>query len=342
MRVQPALYRAVAFVGALTLAACGAATTQPATTFEGQFDDLWATFDRRYSYFELKGVDWDAARARYRSQAAGAPTQDAFIAVIREMLGELRDVHVSLIAPSGAYSPTYTPTATANWDRNLWLGVVTAAGGVQYRTNLGYARIKGIPYIAVGAWNSTQFTTDDLDAVLENFRQDSTLIIDVRPNGGGNDQLALALASRFTTRAVVTEYFRYRNGASHSAFTSETARSVGPRGSWQFTKPVVVLSGRGVFSSNESFIAAMRELPNATVVGDTTGSGSGNPATYELGNGWKYTVSRWVAMTADRVPFEGRGIPPDVYARWNLAAVGAGRDPVLSAALQLLGAAPLR
>ncbi len=324
------------------ICACGGGSTAPTapTAPADQFDQLWATFDREYSYFALKGVDWNALRAQYRPRAAAATTQDALVAVIREMLGELRDIHVRLVSPSGATLSTYTPPTARNFDQPLWLQVVTAGGWVQVRLNLGYATLRGIPYIAIGSWNSSEFSADDLDQVLERFRAAPALIVDVRPNGGGDDPLALRLAARFAARSVITEYFQFRNGPAHTDFGAEVVRSVSPGGPWQFTKPVIVLSGRGVFSSNESFIAAMREQSHITIVGDTTGGGTANPGTYDLGLGWKYTVSRWMARTADRQPIEGRGIPPNVYVAWDPAVRAQGRDPVIEAALTMLGAPP--
>jgi len=50
---------------------CRAGPTAPSTPAD-QFDQLWATFDREYSYFELKGIDWNAAPTRYAPLAARA------------------------------------------------------------------------------------------------------------------------------------------------------------------------------------------------------------------------------------------------------------------------------
>ncbi len=334
-----AIRRLLAVFALVAISGCSDGPTAP-TAPADQFDQLWATFDREYSYFVLKGVDWNALRAQYRPRAAAAATQDALVAVIREMLGQLRDVHVRLISPSGTTLPTYTPTALQNFDQPLWLQVVTAGGWTQARLNLGYATLRGIPYIAIGSWNPSQFSADDLDQVLERIRSAPAIIVDVRPNGGGDDQLALRFAARFASRSAVTEYIQFRNGPAHSDFGTEVVRTVSPGGAWQFTKPVIVLSGRGVYSSNESFIAAMREQAHITIVGDTTGGGTANPGTHDLGLGWKYTVSRWIARTADRVPIEGRGIPPNVYVAWDPAVRAMGRDPVIEAALTMLGAPP--
>lgn len=324
---------------AAVVTACTGAPTAP-TALPDQFEQLWATVDREYSYFALKGIDWNAAHARYAPLASAAPTQDSLVGVVRTMLGELRDVHVNLISPSGSTVPTFVPTAERNFDSALWLTVMRAAGMIQVKPNLGYATLRGIPYIVIGTWNSGMLNVADLDAVLERFRNAPALIVDVRANGGGDDQLALAFAGRFTTRDVVAEYVRFRSGSRHTDFGPEIVRTLHPRGPWTFTNPVLVLSGRGVYSSNESFIAAMQELSHVTIVGDTTGGGTGNPGTFELGGGWKYTVSRWIALTADRQPIEGRGIPPNVHVAWDAAIRAQGRDPVIEAALTMLGAPP--
>jgi len=115
------------------------------------------------------------------------------------------------------------------------------------------------------------------------------------------------------------------------------ARTIGPRGGWQFTRPVVVLSGRGGFSATESFVAAMRTLPQVTVVGDTTGGASGNPATFALGNGWHFTVPRWLEFGPDKRPIEGRGVAPHLAMTWDPASYDSARDPLIDAPVGLLG-----
>jgi C-terminal processing protease CtpA/Prc len=163
------------------------------------------------------------------------------------------------------------------------------------------------------------------------------LIIDVRSNAGGTDQTALAFASRFTTRAFTASYVEIRTDSLVKDIEMPLARTIGPRGGWQFTRPVVVLSGRGGFSATESFVAAMRTLPQVTVVGDTTGGASGNPATFSLGNGWHFTVPRWLEFGPDKRPIEGRGVAPHLAMTWDPASYDSARDPLIDAAVGLLG-----
>ena len=139
----------------------------------------------------------------------------------------------------------------------------------------------------------------DVDAALERFRSAPLLILDVRMNGGGGDQPAFEVAGRFARTSVVTGNVRYRNGPSHTDFGPPVQRVLNPRGPGNTPGRVLLLIGRRCASSNESFIEAMRQLPNVTLVGDRTAGSSGNPGTFPLANGWTYTVSRWIEYTAD-------------------------------------------
>jgi C-terminal processing protease CtpA/Prc len=97
---------------------------------------------------------------------------------------------------------------------------------------------------------------------------------------------------------------------------------------------VLLLIGRRCASSNESFIAAMGQLPNVTLVGDRTAGSTGNPGTFPLADGWSYTVSRWIEYTVDNHPIEDIGISPDVFVTAGAGDFGVGRDPVLEWALK--------
>lgn len=57
------------------------------------FQQIWETV--RDSFFDphLNGVDWEAARQRYSSKAAGASSDDEFRAVVNKMLAELKTSH---------------------------------------------------------------------------------------------------------------------------------------------------------------------------------------------------------------------------------------------------------
>jgi hypothetical protein len=73
----------------------------------------------------------------------------------------------------------------------------------------------------------------------------------------------------------------------------------------------------------------MRELPNVTVIGDTSGGHSGDPRFFTLSDGWRFTVSTWIDYTAEMLVIEDPGIDPATFVPANAADFQAGKDPVL-------------
>jgi hypothetical protein len=320
----------------VAVASCSNEPTAPTTPTE-MFDVFWETFDREYSYFDYKRINWDSLRTVFRPRAEMAQSEDALVPVLKQLVAPLRDVHVQFMHADGGVVASYVPSTKVNWDENAWRVFRNSCGYAQRKPSLGYCTAAGINYLFVGSWNTSALTVADIDAAVDRFRDAPSLIIDVRPNGGGSDELSLALAGRFATATTTVGYVRFRDGRRHDSFTDEIVRRVSPRGTFQFRKPVIVLTGRGVYSSTETFISAMRELPNVTVLGDTTGGGSGNPGQHTL-KSWRYSVSRWIEWTADRRVIEWKGIPPDSVVAWTASEVAAGRDPVIAAALTKVGA----
>jgi len=244
---------ACARVGILSLAfvaACGsnhsptAPSTIPSADFASQFDSLWSTFDREYSYFDYKHIDWNAMRVAYRPRAIAAGDQDAFISVVREMLGELHDVHVTLRNAAGASIATYQPDAFVNWNRRVWDQYVARANWTQGQIDWGHGVLDGVPYIVIGGWGASSIRSADFDAAFERYRTAPRLILDVRMNGGGNDALAFEIAGRFTPRTITAGYVKIKNGPGHADFGPLMPRTVTPRGSWQFAGQVTLLIGR--------------------------------------------------------------------------------------------------
>lgn len=323
------------------VAACRSTPAQRVgPSYEAQFDAIWSQYDKVYPAFRYKNVsaaDWNEMRTKYRPRASAAKTEDEFISVMLEMLRPLRDVHAWFVDPRGTVVPTYTPTALENFDRTRWQKALRDANYVPHGSAWGEATVGGFGYLYIGTWSAQQIDTVALDAALQRYRDAPGLIIDVRTNAGGSDAAALSFASRFTTKPEVVSYVQVRNGSNHDDLTPIRAREIRPRGSWQYTKPVVVLAGRGGFSANESFVAAMRILSHATVIGDTTGGASGNPGTFSLGNGWWFTVPQWFELGPDRQPIEWKGVAPNVAVPWSARGFDTDRDPLIDTAVGMLG-----
>lgn len=305
-------------------------------TYVDQFDSLWTRFAAVYPSFGYKRVDWAAQRALYRPRAERARSQDELIAILLAMLAPLRDLHVWFVDPRGQVVPTYRPTVLANFDRARWASALRDANFVARAGNTGDGVMGGFAYMHIDTWKAP---VDEalLDLMLQRARTSEGLIIDVRTNAGGSDATALTFASRFTLRPFAASYVQINTDPRVTDIEMPLARTIVPRGTWQFTRPVVIIAGRRGYSATESFVAAMRTLPQVTVIGDTTGGASGNPTTFPLGNGWQFSVPRWLEFGPDRQPIEWRGVAPHLAMAWEPARYDKQRDPLIDAAVGLLG-----
>src|SRR5215213_2834183 len=63
------------------------------------FDDVWETIRDRYYDPSFHGIDWRREREEFRPLAAGARSPAEFYAVLRRMVGLLRDAHTRVYAP---------------------------------------------------------------------------------------------------------------------------------------------------------------------------------------------------------------------------------------------------
>lgn len=321
--------RLLLFITIICITGCSDDSVEPiAKSYTEMFNSFYETFDRYYSYFEYKNIDWAAEKMKYEADILNVQYNAELMDLLLEMVKPLRDVHVWFRSDDYSMS-SYRPNKFKNWDKTVWEDYITDNNWQQQESNWGHATFNETPYFAFERWNKDLINVSDFDAVLENYKESDTIVIDVRMNPGGSDNLALEIAGRFTAQTITVAYYKFRDGPQHSDFTELVERKLSPRGTWQFTKPVYVLIGRGCFSSNETFISAMREIPHVTLVGDTTGGSSGNPKFFNLGNGWEYAVPRWINYTADMQVIEWNGIAPDIFIKTTEEDFLDGRDPVL-------------
>lgn len=333
---------ALALVGAL---ACGAeGPTDPAPSPEvarlRDFESLWTDFDSTYPFFPLKDVDWDSVRTATRPAVEAAETDRAFFDLLAEVLLALEDAHVRLTARFGTvtYRGWFEP-----FPHNFDFGVVAGTHLVDGPHlapdgTMRYGRLGGeIGYVHIPSFGDGGHEAD-VEAVLAALEGIRALVVDVRDNGGGSDLNSRRVAGRFADRARLFRRIRVRDGPEHDDYTEPEDDVLEPAGT-RFDQPVALLTNRRVASAAEDFVLAMRVLPTVTVVGDTTGGASANPALRTLSNGWTYTVSRWLVTTPEDEVFEGVGLAPDHPVWISDEDRDRRRDTILESAVAVLESA---
>jgi len=317
----------------------------PPTGSQAVFDDVWNTFDQKYSYFVYKDIDWNAVRNAYRPNFAESLTPDDFAQKLAEVLAELRDVHVNVEAPGGAAVEVYVKSWVQNYPsspRNRYTasGYSVLGNHVVYHAWIGSGSSRNIGYIRVDTLDTGAFSSiseSDIDDLFEAYASADGLILDIRPNNGGNETIAARFASHFTSQQRTYGYYQYRNGPNHDDFDPIQSRVLNPATSNRFLKPAACLIGPRCLSSAESFALMMRACPNVALIGATTRGGSGSPEWFTASNGVRYSVSRWIAYDADLIEIEDNGVSPDPgFEIAPESSIDGEHDYVVEAALGAL------
>lgn len=301
------------------------------------FDKVWSAFDREYAMFVVKpDVDWSKVRDEFRPRASEATDKFQLAELLAEALARLQDLHVA-VRVDGFEVPVFDRPRPLNANRaalpRLVGNIVAASRDLSW-----CASENGIGYIAVDRLADPKLP-QQFGEVLAQMDKTRGLIIDLRYNGGGNEQLAQEISGSFLDRERVYAQSQYRNGPLHTDLGPPRSSSCRPRNPWHYVGPVVVLQGQRTMSSAESFVLMLAQCPQVTTMGDRTAGSSGNPRQLDAGAGIIVNLPRWNPLDAEGKPFDGIGIPPAVVIDVAQDGFQDDRDSVLEAALQRLLAA---
>ena len=307
-------------------------------TPEGNLEALWQIIDQRYCFLDYKaetiGLDWNAARMKYRQRLGPKMSRIQLFQVLCDMLAELQDGHVNLYSSADmgrfwSWKEDYPPNLDEEV-RDAYLGKDYRIGaGVKYRIledNIGYAVYESFSS-GVGEGN--------LSDMLYYLRVCDGLILDVRGNSGGALTYSSRLASHFTNEKILVGYTCHKTGPAHDAFSTPEAEYLEPSDGVRWQKPVVVLTNRECYSATNTFVRDMRQCPQVIVVGDRTGGGSGLPFCSELPSGWGVRFSACPMFDAEMNQIEF-GIAPDLYCPLRESDVQRGTDTLIETAREII------
>lgn len=101
----------------------------------------------------------------------------------------------------------------------------------------------------------------------------------------------------------------------------------------------MVLSNGSTFSAGEFTAEILKQLPQVTAVGDTTGGGSvggGEESLYFLPSGKSINIGFIDIRRYDGLPWEWLGVAPDIRVVQTEADIKQGRDKQLEYAIDML------
>ena len=299
------------------------------------FDEVWELFQRRYAFFDVRGVDWQAARARYRPLAQAARTDEELFAVLSLMLGELGDGHVNLSRGDLRFNAGRSGlrdrldaawradgshgTAAAwrgAWQRESQARVIALLDAGSHRTaadgalewgrigSTGYVRVNRFSAFAAGQDRPGQFEAlrQGLVRMKHDLASSRQLIVDVALNGGGSDAAAVMVAQVFADEPRETLSYQAGDEPPQSVIVAPV---FGPE-----DRPVVLVTSEVTASAAECFVLMMRTFPHVVHVGEPTRGILSSLLPKPLSNGFMVTLSYQWVLDHRGQSFEGRGIEP--------------------------------
>lgn len=302
------------------------------------FDHFWNIFNDYYAFFEARNVNW----SQYENLRDQVTTEN-FYDILEELVLLLQDGHVSIIdednnilIESGV--PRILERLNANLSGDLLLEdtedyvnlgneklitiVTNYLNGnfeIDERDNIlwglinediGYINIIGMEGYGTDFSNELSSLNDLLDTIMEDleFSGVSKLIVDIRFNNGGIDTVALDIVSRFMDQERISYFKKARLGDS---FTENNSFSVAPKGDFQFTEDIILLTSPASISAAELFALCMKDLPYVTIVGEHTAGAFSTILTHALPNGAEVGLSNEIYSDAQGEVFEIIGIGPE-------------------------------
>ena len=233
------------------------------------------------------------------------------------------------------------------------------------KTEGQWMKADSVAYIKVPSFDAPEFEQTAIELVKK-YHTASSLIIDLRGNGGGSTPgdlidclmdrpyrgssqatpLSLAVIKTrggFFDRmkqdpaAKKDEMYGYLEAMKELSDNAQLyfpSRPQKPENSL-FKGALYILIDRDVFSAGEDFCIPFKDNHRATFIGETTGGSTGQPYFYLFSNGSGFRVSAKRDSFPDGSPLEGVGVTPDISIPISRRSLTSRRDEVLQRALSL-------
>ncbi len=337
-------------------------TTDPVANF----DFFWNGINDNYVFFSYDNLDWDGVYNEYRPKISSAMSEYDLQILIIEMMGKLIDGHRELKIGNGDYAGInnyqyrvkYNDVKTEDLVKQKYIDSSKLKnfyysgidnGDIEFYTSRlkNNNKIAYIRYSQFGAALQNETQNEEFNSYLEEVQESnnfSSMIIDVRQNIGGSAMAFANLISKFVPDNYIWGYSKFRLSRDRYETTPFIEEKLSFSSSIGFTKPIVILTDRYSFSAAEVTTLALHNLPNVTVIGDTT-AGANGPISSEgkdytgnftMPNKWIVQLAQKATFDSNKKIFEGKGVPPDIAVIPSEIDRGNGIDNVLEAAVDFL------
>lgn len=336
------------------------------------FDYFWHSFDDYYAFFELREMDWLDVQNRYRQTLSHSSSPESLAKVLYDIVGEFTDGHVSVTdgqtfenygSKTSGLNAQITNSPILNGDepdpRSTLITHHQALISSYLQTDsikqseeseqifwgnlsddIGYIYIAQMQeFVTEQVINGTSSIDSDIDfinlilpKILNELKDTSAIVVDVRFNVGGYDAVSNAIAKHFNDKEIIIGTKQIENKVATTSPKNITL----PGTENAYLKPVYVIAGQETYSAGEVFTLMMSELSHVQVLGEPTQGMLSDAQVLIMPNGWMITLSNEVYKDSKGQVLEAQGILPDVeFKLYQNESLLNKIDPVLEYILSL-------
>jgi carboxyl-terminal processing protease len=186
---------------------------------------------------------------------------------------------------------------------------------------------------AIGYIRLSRFTGEsgsEVEQAIVNLKEAgaTSLILDLRQNGGGLRDAAIEVSDHFLDSGmVVIQLSKEADEQEFFATAGETAGGM----------PLVILVDESTASAAEIVAGALQDHQRATLIGlPTFGKGSVQ-LVFDLSDGSSVHVTSAKWLTPNRNQLDQQGLQPEIEVEITQEAIDLGRDEILERAITYLG-----
>jgi C-terminal processing protease CtpA/Prc len=171
-------------------------------------------------------------------------------------------------------------------------------------------------------------TLADVPSYIERARDAKVLVVDIRNYPSAF--MVFSLGQHLVNKSTPFARFTQGEAQNPGTFAFRAGASIEPKAPF-FEGRVVILVDEVSQSQSEYTTMALRNAPDAIVVGSTTAGADGNVSPIPLPGGLRAMISGIGVFYPDKRPTQRVGIIPELTVRPTIAGIRDGRDEVLEA-----------
>ncbi len=281
------------------------------TTAKGKIiEEMTRLIEEKYVFPDVARKIADSIRSRYEKEAYDpiATLPDFLRQLTKDLRSVNNDAHLGVIPRRGSVKQGVSP-------EEMYKTIFLKRGPFQ---NYGFKKVERL-LGNVGCLVLDELSFVDLDgenvggetarAAMQVLSNCDALIIDLRDNFGGREEMALLLLDYFFEKPVHLLNNRYRGREEREIWTN------GEKAGERLAEiPLYVLTSQHTVSGGEMFAYVLKNRKRATIIGEITRGSAHRTHLFSLEKA-KIDVAIPVGTTIDPITgtdWEGKGVVPDI------------------------------